>query len=270
MRTFTVSEAAELTGLSRKALARRIERGSIRCVVRDGRRRIPVAELVRVGLLDNEEHAQDDEFDPRFLLPGGSQPPQAGLPVPYDATQTLTAVVRELFDRFERQAAELANFRALTVQAESLRVTSEIADLRARIAELETGRKPKELVHRGPSEGVPGAAPERAAGAPRPSQELWLPAGAHTVAQPRPARPQDEPQLEGEIARLRAHLAQLEARRPRRRLGRVTRLVVETVFIAAVAVGVWYADLGTGAIFAFMAAAWIVVAVIESVSWHRD
>jgi len=39
VRTYTVSEAAELTGLSRKALARRIERGSLRCVVRDGRRR---------------------------------------------------------------------------------------------------------------------------------------------------------------------------------------------------------------------------------------
>jgi excisionase family DNA binding protein len=269
MRTFTVSEAAELTGLSRKALARRIERGSIRCVVRDGRRRIPVAELIRVGLLENEEHAQDEEFDPRFLLPGGSRP-RADLPVPYEASQTLAAVVRELFDRFERQAAELANFRALTVQAESLRVTSEIADLRARIAELETGRRPKELVHRGPAEGVPGSVPERAASSPRSRQELWLPAGAHAVAQPRPARPQDERQLEGEIARLRAHLAQLEARRPRRRVGRVARLVVETVFIAAVAVGVWYADLGTAAIFAFMAAAWIVVAVVESVSWHRD
>lgn len=268
MKTYTVSEAADLTGLSRKALARRIERGSLRCVVRDGRRRIPLAELVRAGLVEDEEQV-GEEFDPRFLLPGEVRP-HADLPVPYDANQTLAAVIRELFDRFERQAAELANFRALTVQAESLRVTSEIADLRARLAELETGRKPKELVPRGPAEGIPGAAPERAANAPRPNQELWLPAGAHTAAQPRPARSQDEGQLEGEIARLRAHLAQLEARRPRRRLGRVTRLVVETVFIAAVAVGVWYADLGTGAIFAFMAAAWIVVAVIESVSWHRD
>lgn len=269
MRTYTISEAAELTGLSRKALARRIERGSIRCVVRDGRRRIPLAELVRAGLLDDQEQVEDDEFDPRLLLPGGSRP-RADLPVPYDAGQTLAAVVRELFDRFERQSAELANFRALTVHAESLRVTSEIADLRARIAELETQRRPKELLHRGPAEGAPLSAPERAPGSPRPRQELWLPAGAHPVAQPRPARPGDQAQLEGEIARLRAHLAQLEARRPPRRLGRATRLAAEAVFIGAVAVGVWYADLGTAAIFSFMAAAWIVVAVIESVSWRRD
>jgi excisionase family DNA binding protein len=267
VRTYTVSEAAELTGLSRKAVARRIERGSLRCVVRDGRRRIPLAELVRAGLVEDEEHV-DEEFDPRFLLPGAARP-QADLPVPYDASQTLAAVVRELFDRFERQAAELANFRALTVQAESLRVTSEIADLRARLAEIETQRSPKELVHRDPTEAAPRSAAERKQRSPRTRQELWLPAGAQAVAQPRPA-PQDQTQLEGEIARLRSHLADLEARRPPRRLGRAARLTVEAAFIAAVAVGVWYADLGTAAIFAFMAATWIVVAVIESVSWRRD
>jgi hypothetical protein len=267
MRTYTVSEAADLTGLSRKALARRIERGSLRCVVRDGRRRIPLAELVRAGLLEDEEHV-DEEFDPRFLLPGGARP-RADLPVPYDASQTLAAVVRELFDRFERQAAELANFRALTVQAESLRATSEIADLRARLSELETQRKPKELVHRDPAEAAARSAADLTQRSPRPRQDLWLPAGAQ-AAQPRPAHPQDQAQLEGEIARLRSHLAQLEARRPPRRLGRPARLAVEAAFIAAVAVAVWYAALGTAAIFAFMAAAWIVVAVIESVSWRRD
>jgi excisionase family DNA binding protein len=268
MRTYTVSEAADLTGLSRKAIARRIERGSLRCVLRDGRRRIPLAELVRAGLVEDDERA-DEEFDPRFLLPGGSRP-QADLPVPYDASQTLTAVVRELFDRFERQAAELASFRALTVQAESLRVTSEIADLRARLAELETQPRPKELVHRDPAEAVPRSAAEPTRRGARPRQELWLPAGAQAPAQPRPAQPQDQAQLEGEIGRLRSHLAELEARRPPRRLGRATRLAVEAAFIAAVAVGVWFADLGTAAIFAFMAATWIVVAVIESVSWRRD
>jgi excisionase family DNA binding protein len=268
VRTYTVSEAAELTGLSRKAVARRIERGSLRCVVRDGRRRIPLAELVRAGLVEDEEHV-DEEFDPRLLLPGGARP-HADLPVPYDASQTLAAVVRELFDRFERQAAELANFRALTVQAESLRVTSEIADLRARLGELETQRRPKEIVDRDPTEPAPRSGAERTQRGPRARQELWLPAGAQPVAQPRPARPQDQAQLESEIERLRSHLAALEASRPPRRLGRATRLTVEAAFIAAVAVGVWYADLGTAAIFAFMAATWIVVAVIESVSWRRD
>jgi hypothetical protein len=267
MRTYTVSEAADLTGLSRKALARRIERGSLRCVVRDGRRRIPLAELVRAGLVEDEEHA-DEEFDPRFLLPGEARP-RAELPIPYDASQTLAAVVRELFDRFERQAAELANFRALTVQAESLRVTSEIADLRARLAQLETQRGPKELAYRQSAEPAPQPGAERTQRGPR-GQDLWLPAGAQTAARTRPTHPQDQAQLEGEIARLQTHLAALEAQRPPRRLGRAARLTLEAMFIAGVAVAVWFADLGTAAIFAFMAAAWIVVAVIESVSWRRD
>jgi Helix-turn-helix domain len=271
MRTYTISEAAELTGLSRKALARRVERGSLRCVVRDGRRRIPVAELVRVGLLEDDESV-DDEFDPRLLLSGGARP-RSDLPARYDAGQTgqtLAAVLRELFDRFERQAAELANLRALTVHAESLRMTSEIADLRARIADLETQRRPKELVSRNPAE-PPSSAPQPAPSSPPSRQELWLPAGTRSSAQPSGARGvQDQNQLEGEIALLRAHLGQLEAHRQPIRIGRATRLVIEAVFLAVVAVGVWYAQLSTAAIFALMAVAWIVVAVIEWVSWRRE
>ena len=275
MRTYTISEAAELTGLSRKALARRVERGSLQYVVRDGRRRIPVSELVRVGLLEDEDGADDDEFDPRLFLSGRARL-RTDLPARYDpgeTGQTLAAVLRELFDRFERQATELANLRALTVHAESLRMTSELADLRARIADLETQRRPKELLARHPAEPVPPASstPQRSPSSPPPTQELWLPAGTRSPAQPRAARGvQDQAQLESEIARLRTHLGHLEAHRPPRRIGRATRLVFEAVFLAVVAVGVWYAQLGTGAIFALMAVAWIVVAVIEWVSWRRE
>ena len=81
---------------------------------------------------------------------------------------------------------------------------------------------------------------------------------------------QDQAQLEGEIARLRTHLGHLEAHRPPRRIRRATRLVIEAVFLAVVALGVWYAQLGTAAIFTLMAVAWIVVAVIEWVSWRRE
>jgi hypothetical protein len=285
MRTYTISEAAQLTGLSQKALARRIERGSLQCVVRDGRRRIPVAELVRVGLLKDEENADYDEFDPRLLLPGGARQ-RADLPVRYEADQTLGAVIRELFDRFERQATEIANFRALTVHAESLRMTSEIADLRARIADLETQRRPKELLSqnpaeaplssapqpaRNPAEAPLSSAPQRAPSSPLQRRELWLPSGTRSTAQPRAARGlQDQAQLEDEIARLRSHLAQFEAHRLPTRIGRALRLVIEAVFLAVVAAGVWYAQLSTGAIFALMAVAWIVVAVIEWVSWRRE
>lgn len=272
MRTYTISEAAELTGLSRKALARRVERGSLRCVVRDGRRRIPVAELVRVGLLEDDESMDNEEFDPGVLLSGGARG-RADLPARYDpgqTDQTLAAVLRELFDRFERQATELANLRALTVHAESLRMTSEIADLRARIADLETQRRPKELVSGNPTE-PPSSARQRAPSSPPPRQDLWLPAGTRSTAQPSAARGvQDQAQLEGEIALLRSHLGQLEAHRAPIRIGRATRLVIEAVFLAVVAVGVWYAQLSTAAIFALMAVAWVVVAVIEWVSWRRE
>ena len=67
MRTFTISEAAEITGVSRKAIARRVERGSLRSVVRNGRRRIPRSELVRAGLLEEGAEGTPD-LDPRPLL----------------------------------------------------------------------------------------------------------------------------------------------------------------------------------------------------------
>ncbi len=55
MRVLSLAEAAETTGLSRKALARRIERGSLRSVLRDGQRYIPLSELERAGLLPDAE-----------------------------------------------------------------------------------------------------------------------------------------------------------------------------------------------------------------------
>src|SRR3954447_8258701 len=46
-----VSEAAELTGLTAKALRRRLERGTLRAVKRRGRRMIPISELESHNLL---------------------------------------------------------------------------------------------------------------------------------------------------------------------------------------------------------------------------
>ncbi len=60
--TLTIAEAARQTGLSPAAIARRIERGSLAAVLRDGRRRIPASELERAGLLasptDRDELAE--------------------------------------------------------------------------------------------------------------------------------------------------------------------------------------------------------------------
>src|SRR5262245_11994383 len=135
MRTYTITEAAELTGLSRKAIARRVERGSLRSVVRNGRRRIPRSELMRAGLVPEGE-ARPREGDPAApFLPR----PATGAELAETGTSEdmLATLFREVLDRFERQSQEIAQYRALTVQAESLRLTNELADLRVRLAELE-------------------------------------------------------------------------------------------------------------------------------------
>jgi hypothetical protein len=57
VRTYALDEAAAVCGVSVKALQRRCERGTLRAVVRDGRRLVPHAELERAGLLPDAEVA---------------------------------------------------------------------------------------------------------------------------------------------------------------------------------------------------------------------
>jgi excisionase family DNA binding protein len=59
--TLTVDEAAALCGVTRQTISRRIDRGTLQAVRRDGRRYIPRAELVRVGLLrpEGSEEVED-------------------------------------------------------------------------------------------------------------------------------------------------------------------------------------------------------------------
>jgi excisionase family DNA binding protein len=92
VRSFTISEAADATGLTQKALRARIEQGHIRAVLREGTPpRIPESELRRAGLLP-EPHAPE--------LPNGS------------AREAESEIVRELVAVIERQAAELAALRS--------------------------------------------------------------------------------------------------------------------------------------------------------------
>ena len=51
METLTFAQAAEVTGLSKKALRNRVYRGQIRAVLKDGLRRIPRSELERLELV---------------------------------------------------------------------------------------------------------------------------------------------------------------------------------------------------------------------------
>jgi hypothetical protein len=92
MRSFSLSEAAEATGLTQKALRARIDGGQVRAVLRDGMPpRIPESELRRAGLLP-EEDARGSSGD--------------------SAPEPESEIVRELVAVIERQASELAALRA--------------------------------------------------------------------------------------------------------------------------------------------------------------
>ena len=52
--TLTLRDAARATGLSVKALRRRVERGTLPAQLVGGVRRVPISELLRAGLLVTE------------------------------------------------------------------------------------------------------------------------------------------------------------------------------------------------------------------------
>lgn len=283
MRTYTISEAAELTGLTKKAIARRVERGSINSLVRNGRRRIPRSELLRAGLLlsDEEDEPQEidlEDFEPeRVLLP---RPRNRREPAGVDATGALTALVRELVDRLERQAGEIASFRAISAHAESLRLVTDLAELRARISQLEGQPRPKELTRTTgePSGGEPArptGEPGRLAhepmrrGAAQGEEPLWLPPGADSARDVRQASAKSQAQLEHEAALAAGRSAPVKTVE-RMFLRRSARFAAEVLFLVAVAAGVWVAELELSVILGVMAFAWVVVAAAEWMSWRQE
>jgi excisionase family DNA binding protein len=264
MRTYTITEAAEITGLSRKAVARRVERGSLRSVVRNGRRRIPRSELVRAGLLE------DGGSSPR------SDPSAPFLPRPVDGAELevaggsedmLAALFREVLDRFERQSQEIAQFRALTVQAESLRLTNELADLRMRIAELE--RPPEQPGQTPQAQQAVGDLGRRMTELSRQVEELsnreiWLPHQA--TARP---TPQAAPRTAARPAPAASAARPAAPARRSPRLSRTARFALEAAFIVGVAAAAWLAELSIPAIAVAMGIAWTLVAVTEWLSSER-
>ena len=133
-RTLTIREAAAATGLSDKALHRRIARGTLRSVLRDGRRLIPATELLRSGLLPSTSPMGYPSNDGSRYLPAGG---------------TLGVSAVELLDRLQAQAVEIGELRALTLGADSARLRAEqetaradalaveLFKLRAEVAELQ-------------------------------------------------------------------------------------------------------------------------------------
>ena len=248
-RTYTIAEAAELVGLSRKAVARRVERGSLRSVVRDGRRLIPRSELVRTGLLPDEGREWGRDVDLAEL------PIPAATPAQQPDT-ALVGLVRELLERVERQATEIAQFRALTVQAESLRADRDLGELRARLAALENRTREDGPRQVAPHETMahPGMRPATSRSSR--SVPIWLPPGATPAPARANAAPGAPPVSDHAPAPGRAG--------PRKR-GIVVGL--EAAFIVAVAVIAGLAELRPLLILAAVALAWALVAAAEAFVW---
>lgn len=249
-RTYTIAEAADLVGLSRKAVARRVERGSLRSVVRNGRRLIPRSELVRVGLLDEDGDERGANGEVMELPAPAATPPEA-------SETAVVGLVRELLERVERQANELAQFRALTVQAESLRADREVAELRARLASLENRAREAEH-HSLPAEGIGRPAGPIPGGRASRSTPIWLPPSAvgpsagtthASTRSPVPERAPAAPAAGG--------------------WNRWLVFVVEAAFIAGVAFLGKTAQLRPLAIVALIALAWALVAVAEVLGWRQ-
>lgn len=119
METYTVAEAARLTGRSEKAIRNLCDRQRLRFTVRNGRRHILAADL----------HA----------LPQKS-PSEAQMG--HEAEGGTSEAIPALLDRLQEQAEEIGRLRAITVQADSLRdhaerVEADLVEARATIAALE-------------------------------------------------------------------------------------------------------------------------------------
>lgn len=99
-RTFTIREAAEACEVSYQLMRKRVDRGTLQTVKRDGVRHVPRSELERAGLWP------------------GSQPQLSD-------SQELTTLRAQLAEAH----AELENLRALPAQLDAERQARELADV---------------------------------------------------------------------------------------------------------------------------------------------
>lgn len=127
----TIQEAAVELGLSRKAIARRIERGAIQSLKHGGRRLIPGAEVERVRKLESKREKPQSQADSPLV---GAEPRGgSGVPEFVEALERAHLENREL-------AVKVARLQLLTEQAESTeqQLKEEIFRLRAELAQAES------------------------------------------------------------------------------------------------------------------------------------
>jgi excisionase family DNA binding protein len=117
--SLTLREAAERTGLTQRALARRIERGSLPATKRrDGLRRVKLRDLVAAGLLDPNS---------------GERPPWSREPL--DPAE----LARQVVETLTRQAIDLQELSE-RMSLELERAEREREQLRQKIAEMDEDR----------------------------------------------------------------------------------------------------------------------------------
>ncbi len=133
----TIAEAAELAQISKDAMRGRVERGSVQSLMgRDHKRRIPLTELVRTGMVlapeDFDSHAYHaDAMDPM----AGTTPSMVG------TMYADTSAVQHAIDIAVKALVEKERL-LLTQHAESLerdrqRLENELHESRARVTQLE-------------------------------------------------------------------------------------------------------------------------------------
>jgi hypothetical protein len=87
-----IAQASELTGLSKKALRRRLERGTLESTKAGGKRMISISELASHGLLEGSAAPEDDASPPPEPAPPESQPastpPPSAEPAPTPRSST--------------------------------------------------------------------------------------------------------------------------------------------------------------------------------------
>jgi hypothetical protein len=144
MKLYTVTEAAAETGLSAKAIRRRIEKETILSMVRNGRRLIPQSELDRIraeiGLEGQSRAAFPPDEDDEGM--GGEWGSSGGMmlePIVRELAET-----REHVERLAREAErekltrEQAELREASEREAKEAAQAESLELRARTVELES------------------------------------------------------------------------------------------------------------------------------------
>jgi hypothetical protein len=245
-RTYSIPEVAALTGLTVDAVRGRLKRGSLASIVKDGRRRIPHAELARAGLLPPQPENSAADVQAGVSLPEPLSPASSGAGA---------ALVAELLDRLERQSVELAHYRALEAASGNARLLQELAHLRARVAALEGAPEQRALSAGGEAGLQPS--PQRSAALTGPTERsrLWLPPTAGmppstTHAGPPPVAASRQPLT---LPTLRAG-----------------RFAVEALLILGAALGSWLAGFDALGIILVVGAVWLIVALAELVAWQLE